>query len=59
MGPEFGQADVFDEVLGEQFPDVDLTTNSVLFSFGTTKAGKTHTMRGELFGYYQVAQEYF
>ncbi len=56
MGPEYSQADVFDEVIGDQFPTIDLKTNSVLFSYGTTKAGKTHTIRGE-FQFGNVARE--
>ncbi|KAL2085303.1 hypothetical protein ACEWY4_018623 [Coilia grayii] len=46
FGPEVGQADVFDGTVRSQVQDFLLGKNSLLFSYGVTNAGKTHTIQG-------------
>lgn len=48
FGPEVGQADVFDGTVRSQVMDFLLGKNSLLFSYGVTNAGKTHTIQGKI-----------
>ncbi|XP_063062646.1 kinesin-like protein KIF20A [Engraulis encrasicolus] len=46
FGPEVGQPEVFDGTVRSQVLDFLLGKNSLLFSYGVTNAGKTHTIQG-------------
>ncbi|XP_062376652.1 kinesin-like protein KIF20A [Sardina pilchardus] len=46
FAPEVGQAEVFDGTVRSQVQDFLQGKNALLFSYGVTNAGKTHTIQG-------------
>ena len=47
FGPNASQKDVFDECVSESVGDFVIGSNSLMFAYGTTNAGKTFTVQGE------------
>lgn len=48
FGSEVGQAEVFDGTVRSPVQDFLQGKNSLLFSYGVTNAGKTHTIQGKM-----------
>ncbi|XP_030630605.1 kinesin-like protein KIF20A [Chanos chanos] len=48
FGPEVTQADFFDGTISTQVQDFLQGKNALVFSYGVTNAGKTHTIQGSL-----------
>ncbi|XP_028814933.1 kinesin-like protein KIF20A [Denticeps clupeoides] len=46
FGPDIGQADVFDGTIKTQVLEFLQGKNALVFSYGVTNAGKTHTIQG-------------